>query len=48
VEGKFYFWDMNYDLKAHENLFGHTDVEYKDGLYQLELQAKYALSFWNL
>lgn len=44
----YHFWDMNYDMPEHHDLFRHLDVGYLDGLEQLYLQAKYALSFWNL
>lgn len=42
------FWDMNYNLDHHVQLFKNTDCQYIDGMGLLELQAKYALSFWNL
>lgn len=44
----YHFWDMNYDMSSHRELFSRVNVSYFDGLEQLELQAKYALSFWNL
>jgi len=42
------FWDMNYNLEQHCQLFQNTSIKYVDGIELLELQAKYALSFWNL
>lgn len=45
---KYHFWDMNYSMPEHEEHFLNLDVSYIDGLEQLSLQAKYALSFWNL
>ncbi len=44
----FYFWDMNYSLVSHESLFKNSSIRYCDGMELLKLQAKYALSFWNL
>jgi riboflavin kinase/FMN adenylyltransferase len=46
--GTFNFWDMNYNLDQHSQLFSKTKFSYTDGMGLLELQAKYALSFWNL
>lgn len=46
--GDFRFWDMNYKLDHHTELFKKTSIQYSDGMEQLHLQAKYALSFWNL
>jgi shikimate dehydrogenase len=45
---KFDFWDMNYALEHHKDKFSETSIRYQDGEEQLLLQAKYALSFWNL
>lgn len=42
------FWDMNYALEKHIKHFASLNVEYIDGVQLLRLQAKYALSFWNL
>lgn len=42
------FWDMNYDLKKHQEYFADGPVKYSDGLLQLKLQAKYAVNCWNL
>lgn len=42
------FWDLNYNLEHHENLFANSSVKYIDGTEMLLLQAKYALSYWNL
>ena len=47
VDG-YYFWDMNYELEHHQNLFNSLNVHYTDGLELLENQAKYALKVWNL
>lgn len=44
----YHFWDMNYNMNHHQELFKSIDIAYSDGIEQLELQAKYALSFWNL
>lgn len=46
-KGHFKFWDLNYAMPKHLKLFHGTDVKYIDGIELLELQAKYALSFWN-
>jgi riboflavin kinase/FMN adenylyltransferase len=46
--GSFHFWDMNYNLDHHTQLFSKTNISYSDGMELLHLQAKYALSFWNL
>lgn len=45
---RYHFWDMNYGMDSHQKLFSRINVAYADGIEQLELQAKYALSFWNL
>jgi shikimate dehydrogenase len=45
---EFLFWDMNYALEHHQARFENTNTRYQDGEEQLLLQAKYALSFWNL
>ena len=42
------FWDMNYGLEKHSEYFKNTGVTYTDGSELLELQAKYALNYWNL
>ncbi len=47
-KGSYDFWDLNYNFEPHRQLFKNTAVRYQDGLEMLELQAKYALSFWNL
>lgn len=44
----YYFWDMNYNLDHHRELFKEIDAEYEDGLDLLKNQAKYALKVWNL
>ena len=38
---------MNYQMTEHQKHFLNRNITYVDGLEQLELQAKYALSFWN-
>lgn len=42
------FWDLNYDQPYKENLESQANISYFDGIEMLTLQAKYALSFWNL
>lgn len=42
------FWDMNYGISEHENLSLIPGIKYENGLELLNLQAKYALSFWKL
>ena len=42
------FWDLNYNLTAHEKLFQNKNITYIDGLSLLELQARHAVTFWNL
>jgi riboflavin kinase/FMN adenylyltransferase len=44
----YHFWDMNYNLDHHTKLFKNTAIKYVDGSEMLELQAKNAVSFWNL
>ena len=39
------FWDYNYGMDEHARYWGGNH-SYKDGYSLLELQAKYALSFW--
>lgn len=41
-------WDLNYNTSYAENLKQNKLIQYQDGLELLTLQAKYALSFWNL
>lgn len=41
-------WDFNYSTEYSNQLREHKNIEYFDGKELLELQAKYALSFWNL
>ncbi|MBT4792406.1 MAG: bifunctional riboflavin kinase/FAD synthetase [Halobacteriovoraceae bacterium] len=48
VGASFLFWDMNYKQEQHKQLFHSTSVIYEDGERLLALQAKYALSFWNI
>lgn len=48
VDKNTFFWDMNYNLKAHEDLFSNLDCDYIDGLKLLNTQAKHAVNFWNL
>lgn len=45
---EFDFWDMNYALEHHQDKFKNSSTRYQDGEAQLLMQAKYALSFWNL
>ena len=40
------FWDYNYAFGAHEE-YWKDYCSYQDGYSLLELQAKYALNFWN-
>lgn len=47
-KSNFVFWDLNYSMPEHVQLFHGLGVRYIDGLELLELQAKNALSFWNL
>jgi len=42
------FWDFNYNQEYAEELNTNKFINYYDGLLMLTLQAKYALSFWNL
>ena len=41
------FWDMNYSFKQHE-LLSEKFLCYREGLDLLELQAKFALEFWEI
>lgn len=42
------FWDYNYNFPVHSEKLGKSVGEYIDGIEMLELQAKYALKFWNI
>lgn len=42
------FYDLNYNFEKHVDYFSQLGNQYIDGLELLELQAKYALEFWNL
>jgi riboflavin kinase / FMN adenylyltransferase len=42
------FWDMNYSMPEHEYKFYINKIKYYSGIELLVLQARYALSFWNL
>lgn len=41
------FWDLNYNMPRHLQIFQSQNLTYIDGLSLLELQARYALRFWN-
>lgn len=41
------FWDYNYSLEAHQQGLS-TLCDYRDGLELLELQAAFALKFWDI
>ena len=47
-DGTYHFWDLNYSIQEHLKLFQAKNIQYTDGIGLLYLQAKYALSFWNL
>lgn len=47
IQSNSIFWDMNYNLKHHQEYFTQNNMQYRDGIELLELQAKFALSFWN-
>jgi shikimate 5-dehydrogenase len=42
------FWDLNYDQNYANKIKENKKIKYIDGKSLLVLQAKYALSFWNL
>lgn len=42
------FYDLNYSFKEHKDFFSKQNFQYIDGLELLELQAQYALSYWNI
>lgn len=42
------FWDFNYCFSPHLQYFANSTEQYVDGLSMLELQARYALSFWSI
>ena len=48
VDKTYTFWDLNYSHHEQESKFNQSKITYIDGLELLELQAKYAVSFWNL
>jgi shikimate dehydrogenase len=41
------FWDYNYNFLPHQNTLPLLCENYIDGFSLLEIQAKYALAFWN-
>lgn len=41
------FWDYNYNLKTHQETLPLKAKKYIDGFELLELQAAYAIQFWN-
>lgn len=43
-----HLWDMNYGVDYGNQVLSQPNLHYTDGLELLELQAKYALNFWNL
>lgn len=47
IQSNSIFWDMNYNLRHHQEYFTQNKMQYRDGIELLELQAKFALSFWN-
>lgn len=47
TDGEYIFWDLNYDVIEHQQLFFGKEVKYIDGLELLFEQARHALSFWN-
>jgi riboflavin kinase/FMN adenylyltransferase len=42
------FWDLNYNQQYSKTIQENKLIKYIDGYGMLTLQAKYALSFWNL
>jgi shikimate dehydrogenase len=42
------FWDFNYNFAPHRDLVDAKGIQYIDGSELLELQARYALSFWSI
>lgn len=42
------FWDLNYNQPYKDKMISTKNLNYFDGNRMLMLQAKYALSFWNL
>ncbi len=48
INQNYRFWDLNYGIQEHHEHFSSQEVEYIDGLSLLKLQARFALSFWNL
>jgi shikimate dehydrogenase len=42
------FWDFNYDFLPHKQRLSSLCQSYLDGIEMLELQAKFAIEFWNL
>lgn len=41
------FWDMNYSMEEHQKL-SKKGMTYREGLDLLELQAKFALEYWEI
>lgn len=41
------FWDYNYDFSPHQDSIPTKVLRYIDGLSLLEIQAKYAIKFWD-
>lgn len=48
MDEKSIFWDFNYDFKPHSNSLPSQIHQYIDGIKMLELQARYALTFWSI
>jgi len=48
LNSNYSFWDLNYGIAQHLEHFSSLKVDYIDGLSLLKLQARFALSFWNL
>jgi len=42
------FYDLNYQMPDHQELSSINEIDYIDGLELLNLQAKFALSFWGI
>lgn len=42
------FWSLNYSVSSEKAYMKENNIPYMDGIELLELQAKYALEFWDL
>lgn len=44
----FWLWDLNYNVDYYDQVLAKGQIDFCDGIELLNLQAKYAINFWNL